>query len=141
LTEAGKGKVEAGYNPDQPRDPGGDNGGQWVKDGGNESRVLHEYIGGDDWQKDMRTSVKIGEDEVAFADWDYDKFEKIPRLKMIEVTQIYRRKGIATQLIKDIMKNIGSSKIEWTYPTDEGEALRNSLEKSGIVFNDPDSSD
>jgi GNAT superfamily N-acetyltransferase len=126
------------YNPDQARNPAGQTGGgRWM--GLLEGiKPSHEYVGGDAWQKDMRSSIRKGEEEIAYADWDYDKFEKIPRIKMIEVSPNYQRKGVGARLVKDIMQSIGAGKVEWTYATPAGDALRQSLIKSGIVFHDPD---
>jgi ribosomal protein S18 acetylase RimI-like enzyme len=61
---------------------------------------------------------------------DFSDFENEVQIRMVNVDKKYRGKGIAKALIAKLQQEFPESKLKWTFETKDGEALRNSYEKT-----------
>lgn len=59
---------------------------------------------------------------------DYSEWKDYVTIKMIEVSQDYRGKGIGKKLVYDLQKRYPDTEIEWGSLTSDGAKLKNSLE-------------
>lgn len=78
-----------------------------------------------------------GQDDYEIGAWDknndilgvleYSEFDGIPSIKMIRVVPKYRRKGVATKMVRHLEKLYPDKEIVWGLMTDEGNRLKRSL--------------
>lgn len=59
----------------------------------------------------------------------FSVYEGVPKINMIEVAPEYQRQGIGKKMIDKLVEEYPYSSIEWGYMTDDGAALKNSLDK------------
>ena len=94
------------------------------------SEMMNHHHG----QSDMQMSA-FDAKGVRIGYVDYTLFEGDISIRMVEVSKRYRRKGIATRMYKQIIKENPGAGFETfgNFATPEGKALRRTLENSGII--------
>lgn len=75
-------------------------------------------------QLDGYVQAHIGDMPVGYM--NFTIYDGITRIKMIEVAESYRRKGVATALYRELEKNT-DGEIEWGYTTEDGAEFKKSL--------------
>jgi ribosomal protein S18 acetylase RimI-like enzyme len=84
-------------------------------------KLEHRYHGYHDQQSDESIIAFIDGEMAGFL--DYSEFQKQPAVKMIEVKKEFQRKGIATELLKELDKLYPNTEIDYGYSTTEGSEL------------------
>ncbi len=59
----------------------------------------------------------------------YSVYEGVPRIDFVEVLPEAQRKGIGTQLLREVQAHYPDSPLQWTYASKPGEALRAAYER------------
>ncbi|KKM27728.1 hypothetical protein LCGC14_1571820, partial [marine sediment metagenome] len=106
---------------------GKSNGFQGI--GAVEVRITAQYSG------QINGTILVGsEDKSITYGWlDFQQFEDDVLIAWMEVNPEYRRRGVATRLVKELKKEWPDKKIVWGMMTGEGSALRENLIAQGIV--------
>lgn len=58
---------------------------------------------------------------------DYSLFEGIVQVEYIKTHARFRRQGVASALVKELIRKYGKDKIEWGLTTDDGDKLFRAL--------------
>lgn len=95
----------------------------------------NEMVGYHHGQSDMVLRAKIDGKQVGFI--DYSVYDGKPYLKMIEVSPEFKRKGIATGMLKHLQSKYPDEEIEWGYMTDDGSKLYSMLKFKKVKNFDP----
>lgn len=89
-------------------------------------RTRSEVTGFHHGQMDRRIIAYIGDDPVGHL--NYDEFEGVARITWVEAYAGYKRQGVGTALVKALEEKYSDGMVKWTMCTDEGWALRQSIE-------------
>ena len=121
------------YDPNQKRAKDG----RWT-DGaisrGVIDKVERSHIDSYDGQDDYELVAYKGDDIMGYL--SYSEHEGDVSISMVETRETHKRKGIATELYKELVKLHGEKAISSSFATEEGAALRKALEKRGIIKKD-----
>jgi len=121
------------YDPNQKRAKDG----RWT-DGaisrGVIDKVERSHIDSYDGQDDYELVAYKGDDIMGYL--SYSEHEGDVSISMVETRETHKRKGIATELYKELVKLHGEKAISSSFATKEGSALRKALEKRGIIKKD-----
>ena len=77
-------------------------------------------------QMDGYVQAHVGDHALGYL--NFSIYEGVTRIKMIEVAETYRRRGIASALYKCFVENSKGLEIEWGYTTEEGNFLKDYVE-------------
>lgn len=121
------------YDPNQKRAKDG----RWT-DGaisrGVIDKVERSHIDSYDGQDDYELVAYKGDDIMGYL--SYSEHEGDVSISMVETRETHKRKGIATELYKELVKLHGEKAISSSFATKDGSALRKALEKRGIIKKD-----
>lgn len=81
----------------------------------------------DSYGDELHCRMTVSEDGKNIGYLDFSVYEDTPYIQMINVKEPYRRKGYATQMIKQLQKEYPNSEINFGMTTDDGTKLVNSL--------------
>lgn len=81
----------------------------------------------DSYGDELYCRMTVSEDGKNIGYLDFSVYEDTPYIQMINVKEPYRRKGYATQMIKQLQKEYPNSEINFGMTTDDGTKLVNSL--------------
>lgn len=93
-----------------------------------------ETIGAHSGQTDNILKATANGKEVGSI--EYTVFNGSPQISMISVADGFQRKGIATELVKQLQRTFPDAEIDWGMMTKDGTALKNSLKS--IEVKDPE---
>lgn len=103
--------------------------------------VWHTITGSHHGQMDGYCQAETRPGGMAIGYLDFSVFEGRARIKMIEVSDEWKRKGVASALIDCLAKDMkGYEHIDWGYTTPEGESLRVGYEARQSVTEDENAS-
>lgn len=99
---------------------------------GDPIKFKEELKGSHHGQKDLilRAVDKEGKE---LGNIQYSEFHDQPSLSMVNVPTKNKRKGIATEMLKELQRNYPNEEIKWGIHTDEGNKLFNAL-RSKIMY-------
>lgn len=90
-----------------------------------EIRILDEVTDSHHGQLDMVMTAYMGETPV--GSMQYSLYENEPHIAMIEVLPEYRRRGIATRMLRNLQAQYPETEIAWGMLTGDGKALYDAL--------------
>ena len=81
----------------------------------------------DSYGDELHCRLTASEDGKTVGYIDFSVYNEQPYIQMIQVKEPYRRKGYATQMIKQLQKDYPDSEIDFGMTTDDGTKLLNNI--------------
>lgn len=96
--------------------------------------IRNNHVDHHSGQDDYEIVAYKGEDVMGYL--SYTDYEGDIQIEMVQVRSTHQRQGIATELYKKLTSLYPDKTIESSYRTEDGEALRKSLERLNIISNE-----